>query len=141
MSGSALGQEQLLQPGDPRLTTQLETILRTVDKHKHKHRRSSAKPAKGILKKTSPDRAPRHDYSQLYLVYALDCKTGKEHLLNGFDTQQAAEESCSRWQAQHRKWYDGLNNFTLTVRGLFLNKAGPGGLTQDSLFTLSADWE
>ena len=136
MSGPALGQEQLLQAGDPQLTGRLHTILKNVDKQE----RRTAKPRKSILKKT--DDAPHtHNYPQLYLVYALDCKTSREHLLNGFDDQASAEESCRQWQAQHRKWYNGLNNFTLFVRGLFLNKTGPGGLTQDKLFTLSADWE
>lgn len=136
MSGPALGQEQLLQTGDPALTDQLENILKTVEKQA----RRAAKPQKSILKKTDGPK-PANNYPQQYLVYALDCKTGREHLLNGFDTQQQAEESCRWWQAQHRKWYSGFNNFTMSVRGLFLNLNGPGGLTHDTLFTLSADWE
>lgn len=119
MSGPALGQEQLLQTGDPRLIPQLKSILKNVDQG---------------------DRA-RQTVKQLFLVYALDCKTNKEHLLNGFDDQATAERECRRWQDRHRGWYNGFNNFTLFVRGMFLNKSGEGGLTGEKLFVLSADWE
>lgn len=136
MSGATLGQQQLLQAGDPTLTGQLQGILKNVEKQA----RRAAKSQRSTPKRTG-DQPSVPDYTQLYLVYALDCKTGREHLLNGFDTQQGAEESCRQWQEQHRKWYNGFNNFTMSVRGLFLNKIGPGGLTHDSLFNLSADWE
>lgn len=137
MTASALGQEQLLQAGDPQLTCQLEDILKTVDRQK----RRAARPVKSILKKPDAQTPTTHDYKQLYLVYALDCKSSREHLLNGFEDQASAEKACVQWQEQHRLWYNGFNNYTLFVRGLFLNKTGPGGLTQDTLFTLSADWE
>ena len=120
MAGPALGQEQLLQADDPLLVPQLESILKNVEKRQ-------------------ADTVPR--YKQLFLVFAQDCHTGREHLLNGFEDQAAAEEACKQWQAQHRKWYQGFNNFTLFVRGLYLNKPGQGGLTADKISVLSADWE
>lgn len=119
MSGPALGQEQLLREEHTPSIPQLKSILKNVDRL---------------------DRG-RQPIRQVYLVYALDCKTDKEHLLNGFDDQASAERECRRWQDRHRAWYNGFNNFTLSVRGLFVNKAGQGGLTGDKLFVLSADWE
>lgn len=116
MAGPALGQKQLLQADDPLLVPQLKSILKNVEQQQPQHK-------------------------QLFLVFAQDCKTGREHLLNGFEDQAAAEEACKQWQAQHRKWYQGFNNFTLFVRGLYLNKPGQGGMTSDKIFVLSADWE
>ena len=81
------------------------------------------------------------EYKQLFLVYAQDCKSGKEHLLNSFEKQSWAEQECLRWQAKHREWYKGFNNFTLFVKGMYLNKPGQGGVRETKLFILSADWE
>lgn len=137
MSGPALGEKQLLQPGDPDLTDQLKVILGNVKTAQPKQK---PKQPKGVLKKTGAKAKKEDVHRQQFLVFAQDCKTSQEHPLNIFDTQEAAEEECKQWQERHRGWYEGFNNYTLFVRGCFLNKTGEGGLTGDKLFVLSADW-
>ena len=138
MSGPALGEKQLLQPGDPELTDQLQNILKNV-KTPAKQQQKPRQP-KGVLKKSGTKTKKEEGHKQQFLVFAQDCKTSREHPLNIFDTQKAAEEECGLWQERHRNWYQGFNNYTLFVRGCFVNKSGQGGLTSDKLFVLSADW-
>ena len=138
MSGPALGEKQLLQPGDPELTDQLQDILKNVKVPAKQQQKP--KPPKGVLKKSGTKAKKEEVHKQQFLVFAQDCKTSQEHPLNIFDSQEAAEDECKQWQERHRGWYQGFNNYTLFVRGCFLNKSGQGGLTSDKLFVLSADW-
>jgi hypothetical protein len=78
---------------------------------------------------------------EVYLVYAKHDRTKAEHVLNVFDTLEAAKEQCKQWQAQHRQWYEGLNQWEVFVRSARLNANGPGALNKEKVFAVLPDWD